>query len=73
MQAWGAAHAKQNPHLTRNPYAACWAALKARFRIARYEDLPASQYADAVAFVRATYHHLTGVDLDLPEQGELDL
>jgi hypothetical protein len=73
VQAWGAARAEQDPQSTRNPYAACWAAVKARFRIARYEDLPASQYAEAVAFVRAAYHQMTGTDLDIPEQSELDL
>ncbi len=73
VQAWGAARAERDPQSTHNPYAACWAAVKARFRIARYEDLPAGQYAEAVAFVRTAYHQMTGMDLDIPEQSELDL
>lgn len=73
VQAWGAARADHEPQTSRNPYAACWAALKARFHLARYDDLPAEQYADAVAFVRAAYRQLTDTDLDIPEQSELDL
>jgi len=73
VQAWGMARAARDPAAARNPYAACWATLKARFRIARYEDLPLSEYANAVAFVRAAYRQLTGEDLDIPEQSGFDL
>jgi hypothetical protein len=47
--------------------------LKAKYRIARYEDLPAAKYADCVAFIQQSYRALTGADLDLPEQTTLDL
>jgi len=73
VQAWGKARAEREPEARRNPYAACWASLKARFRLSRYEDLPLSEYASAVAFVRAAYHELTGEDLAIPEQTSLDL
>jgi hypothetical protein len=73
VQAWGQARAAHDPESARNPYAACWAALKARFRLSRYEDLPLREYPTAVAFVRDAYRQLTGSDLDIPEQSTLDL
>ena len=73
VQAWGQARAAQDPESSRNPYAACWATLKARFRLSRYEDLPMREYPTAVAFVRDAYRQLTGTDLDIPEQGSLEL
>ncbi len=74
VQAWGAAKAEREPRLTKSAaFAACWAALKARYRIARYEDLPAAKYADCIAFVRQSYQALTGAELDLPEQTSLGL
>ena len=74
VQAWGVAKAEHDPRISRSgAFAACWSALKLRYRIARYEDLPVNRYQDAVAFVRQSYRTLTGADLSLPEQGELPL
>lgn len=74
VQAWGAAKAEQEPRLRRSAaYQTVWAAFKVRFGLARYEDLPASRYREAVRFVEDNYRALTGKELELPEQGELDL
>src|SRR5262245_15381877 len=74
VQAWGAAKAERDTRLSKSAaFAACWSVLKGKYRIARYEDLPASKYRDAVAFIRESYRALTGTDLNLPEQNELDL
>jgi hypothetical protein len=73
VQAWGKARAERELEAKRHPYAGCWATFKARFRLSRYEDLPLSEYANAVAFVRGAYRQLTGEDLDIPEQTSLDL
>jgi hypothetical protein len=74
VQAWGAAKAAREPRLNKSAaYAACWTTIKAKYRIARYEDLPASKYADCVAFIQQSYRALTGQELQLPEQGTLDL
>lgn len=74
VQAWGAAKAEQEPRLSRTAaYASVWGALKARYKLARYEDLPASRYNECVRFVQDSYHAITGGDLTLPEQSELDL
>jgi hypothetical protein len=74
VQTWGAAKAAREPRLTRSAaYMSVWAALKARFHVARYEDLPAVRYEECVAFIKAAYKALTGEGLELPEQGGLDL
>lgn len=73
VQAWGQARAARDPESARNPYAACWATLKVRFRLSRYEDLPMREYPAAVAFVRDAYRQLTGADLNIPEQSTMDL
>lgn len=74
VQSWGAAKAVREPRLSKSAaYAACWTLIKAKYRIARYEDLPSAKYADCVAFIQQSYRALTGEELDLPEQGTLDL
>ncbi len=74
VQAWGAAKGEQEPRLRRGAaFQAVWVAFKVRFGLARYEDLPAARYREAVQFVKDNYRTLTGKELELPEQGELDL
>lgn len=74
VQAWADALVANDPRLSPGgARAACWATLKRRFNLARYEDLPAAQYAACVTFLRESYRTATGRDLDLPEQTELDL
>ncbi|MFV9507866.1 MAG: phage antirepressor N-terminal domain-containing protein [Oscillochloridaceae bacterium umkhey_bin13] len=52
---------------------ACFAALKARYQVAKYDQIPAAMYNDAVTYVQRAYQKLTGTELDLPEQRSLDL
>lgn len=74
VQAWGAAKAQRETRISqRAAYLTVWAALKARFQVARYEDIPASRYREAVQFVHDAYQALTGAALNLPEQSDLDL
>jgi len=42
----------------------CWAEFNARFAIATYTDLPAARFEEAVQFVKAQYHALTGEDIE---------
>jgi hypothetical protein len=73
VQTWGAAKAAREPKHPRSAaYQACWALVKARFKLSRYEDLPAAKYDECIAFIRSAYHALTGEDLAVNEQGELD-
>lgn len=74
VQAWGSAKAEQEPRLSRSgAFQAVWTAFKVRFGLARYEDLPAARYREAMQFVKDSYRVLTGRELELPEQSELDL
>ena len=74
VQAWATARAEHTPRMGRREvFAATWAEFKTRFALARYEDLPLSRYAEAVTFISERYHQLTGQDLDIPEQEDLDL
>jgi hypothetical protein len=74
VQIWAQAKQRHDPQLSPKAcHATCWGVLKTQFRIARYEDLPASKYPAAIAFIRSAYRQLTGEPLDLPEQTPLDL
>lgn len=74
VQAWADAATTADPRLSPGAArAACWVAVKQRYRLAKYEHLPAARFADCVAFIRAQYRALTGSDLDMPEQQSLDL
>lgn len=74
VQAWAAATVERRPQMTEAAArAACWTTLKAKYKLSRYEDLPAAKYGEAVTFIRDAYKQLTGRDLVLPEQGEMDL
>lgn len=74
VQAWAAARIAREPDLSRAEiFQACWGAIKTRYRIAKYEHLPAGQYADCVQYISASYRRLTGEELRLPEQGALGL
>lgn len=74
VQTWGAARAARETQLSKGAvFAACWAAIKARYRVSKYEELPTAKYHDCVAFIRAEYRKVTGTELDIPEQGMLDL
>lgn len=72
VHAWGGARAARDSRLAEGATIhACWRELNARFRVARYEDLPAARYDEILAFIRAQYRALTGEDLDAAEQGRL--
>lgn len=74
VHAWAEAKQRHDPNLApRIAYATCWGVFKTKFRVTRYEDLPAAQYREAVAFIRRAYLHLTGEELAIPEQTPLDL
>lgn len=72
VQAWGGARSARDQKITEgSAIHACWRELNARFRVARYEDLPAARYDEILAFIKAQYRTLTGGDIDAAEQGRL--
>lgn len=74
VHVWAAAKVTHEPRLKQDAaIAACWVAVKSRYRVARYEDIAAADYADCVTFISESYRRLTGEVLSLPEQQSLDL
>ncbi len=74
VQAWATARAAREPEVNRREiFQACWGAIKARYRISKYEHLPAEQYVDCMNYITSAYQRLTGEALVLPEQDMLDL
>ena len=74
VQAWAKARLEKEPPVSfGDAIPACWAAIKARYRIAKYERLPATHYADCVAYTQDAYQRLAGVPLVVAEQSGLDL
>jgi hypothetical protein len=74
VQAWADAATAQDSRLSAGAArAACWVAVKKRYKLAKYDHLPAERYDDCVRFIRTQYRALTGEDLDAPEQQSLDL
>lgn len=43
--------------------AGCWATIKRRYDVAKYEHLPASEYESCVALIKQSYKRLTGEEL----------
>jgi hypothetical protein len=73
VQLWAAAYAERNQVSSSEAFSACWGAVKTRYRVAKYEHIPAERYADCVTFISTAYKRLTGADLHLPSQGEMEL
>jgi hypothetical protein len=73
VMRWSEAEAERRKIGIGAARAACWGTIKAKFKLARYEDLPTAKYADCVAFIKQAYTRITGADLDLPEQHTLEL
>jgi hypothetical protein len=63
VQVWAQARAEREELPFGAAIAGCWAALKKRFGVAKYEHLPAAQYEDCVAFIKRSYASLTGEEL----------
>jgi P22_AR N-terminal domain len=73
VMRWSEAEAEGRQITIGAARAACWGITKAKFKLARYEDLPIAKYAECVAFIKQAYTAITGGELDLPEQQTLEL
>lgn len=72
VQAYGEARVTRTPHSTPGvEIRKSWAEFNARFGIATYTDLAAARVDEAVQFVQAQYHALTGTDLESGTQESL--
>lgn len=73
VMRWSEAEAERRQIGIGAARAACWGTIKAKYKLARYEDLPIAKYTDCITFIKQAYTTITGADLDLPEQQTLDL
>lgn len=64
VQRWGQARMDKEGVSGQLAFASIWATLKARYNVAKYEHIPARQYADCVAFIKRNYQELTGEPLE---------
>ncbi|PDW02128.1 phage antirepressor N-terminal domain-containing protein [Candidatus Viridilinea mediisalina] len=73
VQAWGQARAERTPDVVPGiAIRRAWAEVNARFGVSTYTDLPAQRYDEIVQFVQDRYRDLTGKELPLVEQHELE-
>lgn len=63
VHAWARARADHEEIPFGMAIARCWATLKARFTVAKYEDIPAAQYDECLRFIRQCYTEETGEEL----------
>jgi hypothetical protein len=60
VQQWAQARIDHEHVTAQIAFAGCWAALKTRYKVAKYEHIPARDYADCIEFVARAYTRLTG-------------
>jgi hypothetical protein len=63
VQVWAQARVEHEAIPFGNAIAGCWAVLKKRYGIAKYEHLPTAQYDDCIAFIKRSYAAITGDEL----------
>jgi hypothetical protein len=74
VQSWGTALAAHRRGMKAGEaIRSCWRTFNERFKLGTYTDLPAAHYNEAIQFIKAQYHGLTGQDIDAAEQAGLEL
>lgn len=68
VQRWAQARTEREGIAVSAAFAGCWAAIKTRYRVAKYEHIPASDYQDCVSYISKAYTALTGEPL-VDDQG----
>jgi hypothetical protein len=72
VQMWAQARFEPEQITTQAAFAGCWAAIKTRYNVAKYEHIPATEYEDCVMYIKRAYQKLTGAELQLPAQEQFD-
>lgn len=67
VQAWALARIEHEQIASQAAFAGCWAAIKTRYKVAKYEHIPARAYDDCVHYIRRAYETLTGKPLVLAD------
>jgi len=63
VRLWAQARVDQEQISAAEAFASCWAAVKTRYQVAKYEHIPAQHYEDCVRFIRTTYERQLGAPL----------
>jgi hypothetical protein len=63
VQIWAQARVEREQLPFGAAIAGCWAVLKKRYDVAKYEHLPGAEYDDCVDFIKRSYTKLTGEEL----------
>ncbi len=73
VQAWGKALAAHRREMKGGEaIRSCWRTFNERFKLGTYTDLPAARYDEAIQFIKAQYHALTGQEIDAAEQAGME-
>jgi P22_AR N-terminal domain len=72
VQRWAQARIEREGVSSATAFSAIWATIKTRYNVAKYEHIPARQYADCVTFIKHNYEQLTGMPLEDPLDEEAD-
>lgn len=67
VQHWAQARIEHEQTPAAAAFAGCWAAIKTRYSVAKYEHIPAQRYDDCLDYIGRAYEKLTGAPLPLPE------
>jgi hypothetical protein len=72
VQTWGQARAERSQRSRDIAMRASWSEVNARFGVSTYTDLPAARYNEIIQFIKDQYRALTGSELIIHEQRELE-
>lgn len=64
VQHWAQARIDREQITAQTAFTGCWAAVKTRYKVAKYEHIPAHEYANCVEFISRAYTKLTGEQPD---------
>ncbi len=67
VQVWAQARIDQEGVTSATAFVGCWSAVKTRYKVAKYEHIPARDYDDCVRYIERAYQRLTGQELRLPD------
>jgi hypothetical protein len=67
VQAWAQARIEHEQVSSATAFVGCWSAIKTRYKVAKYEHIPAQQYEDCIDYINRAYHRMTGQELRLPD------
>lgn len=68
VQQWAQARIDHEHQTPSAAFAGCWAAIKTRYRVAKYEHIPAAKFDDCITYIDRAYQKLTGAPISHDDQ-----